>query len=216
MVLKDGVNEGRKTFGNIVKYIKMGSSSNFGNMLSMTGGSMFLPFLPMLPIQILLNNFLYDVSQIAIPTDEVDKEYLRKPQPWDVKYIRRFMVIIGSISSIFDFVTYGVMLFIFHASAPLFHTGWFIESLCTQTLVIYVIRTSKLPFIESRPSKFLLFTSIFIVVAGIIIPFSPLAKPFGFVPPPSAYFFALFLIVITYLVLVQIVKQWFIKRYAYD
>jgi len=216
MVLKDGVNEGRKTFGNIVKYIKMGSSSNFGNMLSMTGGSMFLPFLPMLPIQILLNNFLYDVSQIAIPTDEVDKEYLRKPQPWDVKYIRRFMVIIGSISSIFDFVTYGVMLFIFHASAPLFHTGWFIESLCTQTLVIYVIRTSKLPFIESRPSKFLLFTSIFIVATGIIIPFSPLAKPFGFVPPPPAYFLALFLMVITYLVLVQIVKQWFIKKYAYD
>jgi len=127
MVLEDGVIEGRKTFGNIVKYIKMGSSSNFGNMLSMTGGSLFLPFLPMLPIQILLNNFLYDLSQVAIPTDEVDKEYLRQPRPWRVDYIKKFMLIIGPISSIYDFLTYGVMLFIFHANASLFHTGWFIE-----------------------------------------------------------------------------------------
>ncbi|PIP19368.1 MAG: magnesium-translocating P-type ATPase [Candidatus Omnitrophica bacterium CG23_combo_of_CG06-09_8_20_14_all_41_10] len=216
MVLEDGVIEGRKTFGNIVKYIKMGSSSNFGNMFSMTGGIMFLPFLPMLPIQILLNNFLYDLSQVAIPTDEVDKEYLAKPQPWNVRHIKKFMVIIGPISSIFDFLTYGVMLFIFHASAALFHTGWFIESLCTQTLVIHVIRTGKIPFFESRPSKFLIFTSIFIVSLGIIIPFSPLAKAFGFVVPPRGYFVALFLMVTTYLFLVQAVKVWFVKKYGYS
>jgi len=216
MVLEDGVIEGRKTFGNIVKYIKMGSSSNFGNMFSMTGGSLFLPFLPMLPIQILLNNFLYDLSQVAIPSDQVDKEYLRNPRQWNVKAIKKFMLIIGSISSVYDFFTYGVMLLIFHARAELFHTGWFIESLCTQTLVIHVIRTGKIPFIESMPSNFLIFTSIFIVSLGIFIPFSPLARPFGFVAPPPAYFLALFLIVVTYLFFVQIVKTWFIKKYGYD
>jgi Mg2+-importing ATPase len=216
MVLEDGVAEGRKTFGNIVKYIKMGSSSNFGNMFSMTGGSIFLPFLPMLPIQILLNNFLYDVSQIAIPTDEVDRDYLTKPRPWNVGYIKKFMVIIGPISSIYDFLTYGVMLFVFHASPQLFHTGWFIESLCTQTLVIYVIRTGKIPFLESRPSRFLILTSILIVATGIFIPFSALARPFGFVAPPPLYFVVLFFMVITYLLLVQVVKVWFIRRYGYD
>jgi len=216
MVLEDGVIEGRKTFGNIVKYIKMGSSSNFGNMFSMTGGSLFLPFLPMLPIQILLNNFLYDVSQIAIPTDNVDKEYVIKPRPWNIKYIRNFMVIIGPISSIYDFLTYGVMLFIFHAQAELFHTGWFIESLCTQTLVIHIIRTGKIPFIESRPSRFLMFMSLIIISIGIAIPFTPLAKPFGFVKPPPMYFVALFIMVVTYLFLVQAVKKWFIQKYGYE
>ncbi len=216
MVLEDGVKEGRKTFGNIVKYIKMGSSSNFGNMISMTGASLFLPFLPMLPIQILLNNFLYDLSQVAIPTDVVDKDYISKPRPWNVKSIRRFMFYIGPISSIFDFTTYGVMLFIFRAMPSLFHTGWFIESLCTQTLVIHVIRTGKIPFIESRPSKFLIFTSILIVTIGILIPFSPLAKPFGFVSPPPMYFLALFIMVTIYLFLVQFVKKWFVSKFGYD
>jgi len=216
MVLKDGIIEGRKTFGNIVKYIKMGSSSNFGNMFSMTGGSMFLPFIPMLPIQILLNNFLYDVSQVAIPNDTVDKEYTVKPRPWNVGYIKKFMFIIGPVSSVFDFITYGVMLFIFHSSAKLFHTGWFIESLCTQTLVIHIIRTGKIPFIESRPSRFLIFTSIFIVSLGIYIPFSPLAEHLGFVAPPPAYFIALFLIVSTYLFVVQVIKRRFIKKYGYE
>lgn len=216
MVLEDGVIEGRKTFGNIVKYIKMGSSSNFGNMFSMTGGSLFLPFLPMLPIQILLNNFLYDISQIAIPSDEVDKDYLMKPRPWNVNAIKKFMLIIGPISSIFDFITYGVMLFVFHASSQLFHTGWFVESLCTQTLVIHVIRTGKIPFIESRPSRFLVLTSVLIVATGIFIPFSPLAKPFGFVAPPAAYFAVLFLIVAVYLFLVQAVKAWFVRKYGSD
>jgi len=216
MVLKDGVIEGRRTFGNIVKYIKMGSSSNFGNMFSMTGASLFLPFLPMLPIQILLNNFLYDLSQVAIPSDEVDKEYLLKSRPWNVKYIKKFMIFIGPISSIFDFVTFGVLIFVFHASQPLFNTGWFLESLCTQTLVIHIIRTGKIPFIESKPSQFLMFTSIYIVTIGLVIPFTPLGKFFGFVAPPLTYFIALFLIVATYLFAVQIGKKWFIKKYGYE
>jgi len=216
MVLEDGVVEGRRTFGNIVKYIKMGSSSNFGNMLSMTGASIFLPFLPMAPIQILLNNFLYDLSQIAIPTDEVDREYLMKPRPWNVGAIKKFMVMIGPISSIFDFITYGVLLFIFHAGQSLFHTGWFLESLCTQTLVIHIIRTGKIPFIESKPSKFLVFTSILIVAIGFIIPFSPLAKPFAFIAPPPSYFLALFIIIAAYLLMVYAGKSWFIKKYGYD
>ena len=216
MVLGDGVIEGRRTFGNILKYIKMGSSSNFGNMFSMIGACLFLPFLPMLPIQILLNNFLYDLSQIAIPSDDVDEEYLLESRPWNVNYIKKFMLIIGPISSIFDFITFGVLWFIFHASAPLFHTGWFLESLCTQTLVIHVIRTGKIPFIESKPSQFLMFTSIYIVTIGLLIPFTPLGQHFGFVVPPPLYFLALIMIVVTYLFSVQAVKKWFIKKYGYE
>lgn len=216
MVLKDSVVEGRKTFGNILKYIKMSSSSNFGNMFSMVGASLFLPFLPMLPIQILLNNFLYDVSQVAIPTDDVDKEYLQTSRPWNVNYIKKFMIFIGPISSIFDYITFGILWFIFRASPPLFRTGWFLESLCTQTLVIHIIRTGKIPFVESRPSQFLIFTSIYIVTIGLFIPFTPLARYFGFVAPPPIYFLALILIVGTYLVLVQVVKKWFIRKYGYE
>jgi Mg2+-importing ATPase len=216
LVLADGVIEGRKTFMNVVKYIKMGSSSNFGNMLSMTGASLFIPFLPMLPIQILLNNFLYDMSQIAIPSDRVDSEYVMKPRPWNISFIKRFMLVFGPVSSIFDFMTFGVMLFIFKAPESLFQTGWFVESLCTQTLVIYVIRTEKIPFLESRPSRFLLATSLLIVAVGIILPFSPIAGYFGFVSLPPLYFVALMLMVVAYLILVQLVKVWFIKRYGYD
>jgi P-type Mg2+ transporter len=216
LVLIDGVMEGRKTFGNILKYIKMGSSSNFGNMFSMTGASLFLPFLPMLPIQILLNNFLYDLSQIAIPSDSVDEEYLLKSRPWNVDYIRKFMMFIGPVSSLFDFITFGVLWFIFHASAPLFQTGWFLESLCTQTLVIHIIRTGKVPFLESKPSQFMIFTSIYIVTIALVLPFIPLGKYFGFVEPPPSYFIALILIVPAYLCMVQFVKSWFIKRYGYE
>lgn len=216
MVLGDGVIEGRRTFGNILKYIKMGSSSNLGNMFSMIGACLFLPFLPMLPIQILLNNFLYDLSQIAIPSDDVDEEYLLESRPWNVNYIKKFMLIIGPISSIFDFITFGVLWFIFRASEPLFHTGWFLESLCTQTLVIHVIRTGKIPFIESKPSQFLMFTSIYIVTIGLLIPFTPLGQHFGFVVPPPLYFLALIMIVVTYLFSVQAVKKWFIKKYGYE
>ncbi|MCX5681629.1 MAG: HAD-IC family P-type ATPase, partial [Candidatus Omnitrophica bacterium] len=216
LVLSDGVMEGRKTFGNILKYIKMGSSSNFGNMLSMTGASLFLPFLPMLPIQILLNNLLYDISQIAIPSDDVDKEYLLKSRPWNVNYIKKFMITLGPVSSLFDFITFGVLLWIFHSPEKLFHTGWFLESLCTQTLVIHVIRTGKIPFVESRPSPFLIFTSIYIVTIGIVLPFTPLGNYFGFVEPPLGYFFALIVIVISYLFLVQKVKSWFIRKHGYE
>lgn len=216
LVLEDGVIEGRKTFGNILKYIKMGSSSNFGNMFSMTGASLFLPFLPMLPIQILLNNLLYDISQIAIPSDDVDKEYLMKSRPWNVGYIKRFMLFIGPVSSIFDFVTFGVLWFVFHAQQPLFNTGWFLESLCTQTLVIHIIRTGKIPFIESKPSQFLIFTSIYIVTIGLILPFIPLGKYFGFVQPPTMYYLALIIIVAVYLFTVQFVKSWFIRKYGYE
>ncbi|MCX6764466.1 MAG: magnesium-translocating P-type ATPase [Candidatus Nealsonbacteria bacterium] len=217
-VLREGVIEGRRIFGNILKYVKMGASSNFGNMLSMTGGSMFLPFLPMLPIQILLNNFLYDMSQVALPTDEVDKEYINRARPWNVGYIKKFMFIIGPISSLYDFLTWGVMLFVFNAfSFPeLFHTGWFIESLCTQTLVIHIIRTGKIPFIESKPSRLLFLSSILIVTIGIMIPFSPLAESFGFVAPPALYFLLLFFMIVTYLLFVQVVKKWFIKKYGYE
>ncbi|MEM4258769.1 MAG: magnesium-translocating P-type ATPase [Candidatus Thermoplasmatota archaeon] len=216
MVLGDGVIEGRKTFGNIVKYIKMGASSNFGNMISMTGASIFLPFLPMLPTQILVNNFLYDMSQTSIPTDSVDDEYLRKPRPWNVRSIKRFMLLIGPVSSIFDFVTFGVLWFGFHAQQPVFATGWFLESLCTQTLVIHVIRTGKIPFIESRPSRFLLLTSIFIIIIGLILPFSPLAELLSFVIPPPLFFLALFVIVLAYLITVQFVKSIVVKKYGYD
>ena len=216
MVLEDGVIEGRRTFGNILKYIKMGASSNFGNMFSMTGASIFLPFLPMLPIQILLNNFLYDLSQIAIPSDEVDEEYVRKERPWNVKYIEKFIIFIGPISSIFDFATFGVLLWIFHASQPLFNTGWFLESLCTQTLVIHIIRTGKIPFVESKPSQFLMFTSVYIVTIGIFIPLTVFGKYFKFVVPPFSFFIALAIITGIYLLVVQKVKSWFIKKYGYE
>jgi Mg2+-importing ATPase len=216
LVLGDGVVEGRKTFGNIVKYIKMGSSSNLGNMISMTGASIFLPFLPMMPIQILMNNFLYDMSQTSISTDLVDEEYLERPRPWNIHSIKRFMILIGPVSSIFDFVTFGVLWFVFHAQQPLFTTGWFLESLCTQTLVIHVIRTGKIPFIESWPSKFLILTSILIITVGIILPFSPLAGPLDFVTPPPLYFLALFVIVLVYLFTVQLVKNLVVKKYGYD
>jgi len=215
-VLADGVSEGRKTFGNIQKYIKMGASSNLGNMISMTGASLFLPFLPMLPIQILLNNFLYDLSQVAIPSDEVDHEYLAKSRPWNVRYIQRFMMILGPVSSLFDFITFGVLLWLFHASPAVFRTGWFLESLCTQTLVIHVIRTGKIPFLESTPSQFLIFTSIYIVTIGLMLPFVPLGAHFGFVPPPPMFFLMLLPIIAAYLCTVQFVKSWFIRRYGYE
>ncbi|MCX7927627.1 MAG: magnesium-translocating P-type ATPase [Candidatus Omnitrophica bacterium] len=216
LVLIDGVTEGRKTFGNILKYIKMGASSNFGNMFSVTGASIFLPFLPMLPIQILLNNLLYDISQIAIPSDDVDREYVMKSRPWNVDYIKKFMLFIGPVSSLFDFITFAVLWFIFHAQQPLFNTGWFLESLCTQTLVIHVIRTGKIPFVESKPSQFLLFTSIYIVTIALMLPFLPLGRYFHFVQPPPLYFVALTLIVTSYLVMVHFVKTWFIKKYGYE
>ncbi|MBF0504132.1 MAG: magnesium-translocating P-type ATPase [Candidatus Omnitrophica bacterium] len=216
MVLRDGVLEGRRVFGNIFKYIKMGASSNFGNMFSMTGASFFLPFLPMYPIQIILNNFLYDASQVAIPSDDVDEEYLLKSRSWNVNYIKRFMMYFGPLSSVFDYLTFGVLIFIFHAQQDLFATGWFLESMCTQTLVIHIIRTGKIPFIESWPSPFLIFTSIYIVSIALVLPYTPLGSYFKFIMPPASFFLFLVLIVGVYLWSVQAMKAWFIKKYGYE
>ncbi len=215
LVLKDGVIEGRKTFGNILKYIRMGASSNFGNMITMTAASLFLPFLPMKPIQILLNNLLYDFSQIAIPTDSVDAEYLRAPRRWDIGAIQRFMAVFGPLSSLFDFLTFGILLFVFKVTQAQFHTGWFWESLCTQTLVIHVIRTAKVPFKESRPGLFLLLMSIFVVCIALAISFSPYGRDLGFVKLSNAYFPVLFLIVGSYLIATQKLKSWFVRKFGF-
>ncbi len=204
-ILHQGIIEGRRAFGNVNKYLLMGTSSNFGNMFSMAGASLFLPFLPMLPTQILLNNFLYDLAQITIPTDNVDDEYIRKPQRWNIKQIRNFMLLIGPISSAFDFLTFFVMIKVFHASEVLFHTGWFVESLATQTLVLFVIRTMKRPW-QSRPSLPLTMTTLAIVFVGLILPISPLARTLGFIPLSPLYFAFLFFATVTYLALVEIAK----------
>jgi Mg2+-importing ATPase len=223
-VLGEGVLEGRKTFGNTMKYIMMGVSSNFGNMFSAAGGSVFLPFLPMLPIQILLNNLLYDTSQTVMTTDNVDPEYIEKPKRWDISFIRRFMIIIGPVSSLFDFTTFFIMLFIFlpmvPASAPahtgehLFQTAWFIESLCSQTLVVLIIRTRRVPFYKSKPSKYLVIMLLTVISFAIIVPYSPVGEFFGFVPPPPAFYLALAGILGAYAVLAETVKRWFYKRYG--
>lgn len=216
LVLEEGVMEGRRVFGNIVKYIKMTASSNFGNMFSVLGASIFVPFLPMLPIQVLTNNLLYDISQTAIPTDSVDEEWVTKPRKWAVNDIKRFILFIGPISSIFDYVTYFLMLYVFNAwNRPnLFQTGWFIESLFTQTLIIHVIRTNKIPFIQSRASKPLMITSLLIVCFGAFIVNSPIAPAFGFVRLPALYWAFLTAILFCYIVLTQGVKVWYVRRYG--
>ena len=213
-ILADCVIEGRKTFENSIKYIKMGASSNFGNMFSMAAASFFLPFLPMLPTQILLNNFLYDLSQVALPTDSVDQEYVEKPRPWNIKFLKKFILFIGPISSIFDLLTFGVMIFIFHASPSLFQTGWFVESLTTQILVIYIIRTNKIPFIESRPSRVLVLSTLSIVMVGMILPFTFLGTYFNFTPLPPLFFGILILMSAVYLLMVQFIKNLFLRRYS--
>jgi Mg2+-importing ATPase len=205
-VLHDGILEGRKAFGNVMKYILMGTSSNFGNMFSMAAASLFLPFLPMLPTQILLNNFLYDMAQLSIPTDNVDETYLEKPQRWDISLIRKFMIYVGPISSIFDFLTFFVLLRVFHASEAFFHTGWFVESLITQTLVLFIIRTSKSP-LRSRPSAALVATCLAAISVGVFLPFSPLARVLGFTPLPAAFFVFLALATTAYLLLVELAKR---------
>ncbi|MEW9095581.1 MAG: magnesium-translocating P-type ATPase [Clostridiaceae bacterium] len=215
LVLEEGVLEGRKVFGNIVKYIKMTASSNFGNMFSVLGASIFVPFLPMMPIQILTNNLLYDVSQIAIPTDSVDEEWIAKPRKWAVDEIKRYIVHIGPISSIFDYTTYFIMLYVFNAwnNPALFQTGWFLESLFTQTLIIHVIRTNKIPFIQSKASKSLMITSLLIVSLGTFLVNSPIASAFGFTKLPALYYALLALILFCYVLLTQMVKMWYIKKY---
>ncbi len=214
-VLHDGVIEGRKTFGNTMKYIRMGTSSNFGNMFSVAGASLFLPFLPMMPTQILLNNLLYDLSETTIPSDDIDKEYVETPKKMDVSMVRKFMMFFGPVSSVFDFLTFFIMLLVFNATAALFQTAWFIESLSTQTLVIFVIRTRRVPFFRSRPSKLLTFSSLLIVAIALLLPMTGLGALFFFVAPPLEFFAFLAVLIVTYLVLAEITKMWFYKRYGY-
>jgi len=196
-----------------MKYIMMGTSSNFGNMFSMAGATLFLPFLPMLPVQILLNNLLYDVSEIPIPLDSVDEEYLTKPRHWDMNFIRNFMLVVGPVSSIFDFLTFYIMLHLFHAGEKLFHTGWFIESMATQVLVIFIIRTRRNPF-KSHPNIWLTLSSLSVVFLAVVLPFTPLGSYFGFVPPPLSFYAILAGLVFFYLIEVEVIKQWFFRRFA--
>jgi len=216
LVLEQGVLEGRRVFGNIIKYIKMAASSNFGNMFSVVGASAFLPFLPMLPIQVLTNNLLYDFSQTTIPTDGVDADWLIKPRKWGIGNILRFILFIGPISSIFDYLTFFMMLYVFNCwhNPVLFQTGWFVESLFTQTLIIHVIRTNKIPFIQSWASWPLILTSVIIVAAGAWLTVSPLANTLGFVPLPPLYWLFLAIMLLGYAILTQVVKTWFIHRFG--
>jgi P-type Mg2+ transporter len=231
LVLEDGILEGRKVFGNIVKYIKMGASSNFGNMFSVVGGAYFLPFLPMAPIQVLTNNLLYDLSQVGIPLDHVDEEYLAKPRRWNIRSIRNFMMCVGPISSIFDYATFFLMLYFFGCAAfdapgataadrghweSLFHTGWFVESLLTQTLIVHIIRTQRIPFIQSRASRTMLFTTLAIMAIGCWLPFSPAAALLGFTPLPPVFFAWMIAFLVCYSVLTHIVKMWFARRFGAD
>jgi Mg2+-importing ATPase len=239
MVLEEGVIEGRKVFANILKYIRMGASSNFGNMFSVLGASLWLPYLPMSPLKILTNNLLYDFSQVPIPTDEVDPEQVAKPRPWSMGEIARFILFIGPCSSVFDYTTYLMMWFIFKCSdlslappsaladhfarasvsnpdstyaAALFQTGWFVESLLTQTLIIHVIRTNKIPFIQSRASWPLIMTSVAIMLVGMWLPFSPIGLWLGLVPLPILYWPLLLVTLLLYVGLTQVVKMWLVRR----
>lgn len=226
-VLAEGVLEGRKTFGNTMKYIQLGVSSNFGNMFSVAGASLFLPpgFLPMLPVQILLNNLLYDMSQSTITTDKVDEEYVERPKRWDLSFIKRFMVSLGPVSSLFDFLTFFTVLFVFLPLIPLamltgkqqnlFQTAWFIESLCSQIIVVFVIRTRRTPFWKSKPSKYLITSSIVIIAFALVMPYTPLGALFSFVPLPSLFYAALVILLGSYVGFAEIVKYYFYKRNAY-
>jgi Mg2+-importing ATPase len=215
MVLEGGVIEGRKVFANIIKYIRMGASSNFGNMFSVLGASAFLPFLPMAPIQILTNNMLYDFSQVPIPSDAVDDELVARPRPWKIGEIRRFILCIGPISSIFDYSTFFVMLYVFKcwdpSRAPIFQTGWFVESIMTQTLIIHIIRTNKIPFFQSRASWPLLVTTFTIMAFGAWLPYSPLASSLGLTHLPAMYWPILLLTLLAYMGLTQGVKVWLLR-----
>jgi Mg2+-importing ATPase len=212
-VLHAGVLEGRRTFANILKYIMMGTSSNFGNMFSMAGATLFLPFLPMLPAQILLNNLLYDLSELPIPMDNVDRDTLAHPRHWDTAFIRNFMWVVGPVSSLFDFLMFFVMLKVFDAGEALFQTGWFIESIATQVLVIFVIRTRGSPF-RSRPHGVLTVMSLAVVIVAAMLPFTPLAPLLGFVAPPPLFFLILPALVLGYLVAAEFMKRLFYRHYS--
>lgn len=218
MVLRKGVIYGRRTFGNIIKYIKMTTSSNFGNMLSMLGASIFLPFLPMLPIQILSQNLLYDISQTAIPWDKMDKEFIEKPKVWNASSISKFMFAMGPVSSIFDYLTFALMFFVFKANMPqyqsLFQTGWFVEGLLSQTLIVHIIRTRKIPFLQSWATAPVVALTSFIMCIAVIIPFTPIAQALKMTPLPLTYFPYLIAILLTYSITAQIVKYIFIKKFG--
>ncbi len=223
LVLDEGVLEGRRVFSNIIKYVRMGASSNFGNMFSVLGASIFVPFLPMLPVQILANNLLYDIGQTAIPTDAVDEERISTPRQWDIKELTRFVLFIGPCSSIFDYTTFFIMLYVFKCwdvsspaaaahNASIFQTGWFVESLLTQTLIIHIIRTNKVPFLQSNASPFVLAMSILISAVGIAIPLTPIGTYLGFTPLPMLYWPLLAATLAAYIVLTQLVKMWLLRR----
>jgi len=216
MVLEGGVIEGRKVFANILKYIRMGASSNFGNMFSVLGASAFLPFIPMAPIQVLTNNLLYDFSQLPIPVDSVDEEQVARPRPWNIDEIKRFILCIGPISSIFDYTTFFVMLWVFHcwdpSRAAVFQTGWFVESLMTQTLIIHVIRTNRIPFLQSRASLPLTITTFSIMAFGAWLPYSPLASSLGLAHLPGLYWPILMATLVCYVGLTQLTKIWLLRK----
>ncbi len=218
LVLERGVTVGRSTYGNIIKYIKMAASSNFGNTFSVLGASVWLPFLPMLPIQLLIQNMMYDVSQTAIPFDGVDEEYLTRPRKWDVSDVRRFMLFIGPISSVFDFTTFAILWFIFGANNPdqqaLFQTGWFIEGLLSQTLIIHLIRTARVPFVQSTAAAPLLLLTLAVMAAGVILPFTAFGVMVELVPPPAGYFWWLAATLVGYCGLMQVVKGWYMRRFG--
>lgn len=220
MILKDGILEGRKVFGNLIKYIRMTTSSNFGNVISIVGASYLLPFLPMKPIHILIQNLLYDFSQTVIPFDKVDESFLQRPHTWEITNIERFMLFFGPISSLFDYLLFAIMWFVFSANAvekqSLFQAGWFIESLLSQTIIIHMIRTRQLPFMQNWPAPQLLWATLIVMSIGIYIPYSPLSGTLGFTPPPLSYFLWLLGILIGYFILTQTVKLWFIGKYGYD
>jgi len=212
-VLNTGVTEGRRTFVNVMKYMQMGTSSNFGNMFSMAGAAVFLPFLPMLPTQILLNNMLYDISEVSIPMDYVDLSSVAEPCKWDLHFLRNFMIAMGALSSCFDFITFYVLYKVFNADQEMFRTGWFIESLATQVLVIFVIRTRNSP-LKSRPHWLLIFSSLSIVAIGILFPFFKISAVFGFVRPGFFMLMILIVIAFCYLVSAQLLKRLFYRAYV--
>jgi len=218
MVLEEGVLEGRVTFGNIMKYIKMTASSNFGNVFSVLIASAFLPFLPMLPLQILVQNLLYDISQLSIPFDRMDEEYLAKPRKWDAGDIGRFMVRIGPVSSIFDLTTFALMWWVFGANSSahqsLFQTGWFIEGLLSQTLIVHLIRTRKIPFVQSIAAAPVMAMTLAIMGVGVLIPFTVLGAKLGMSAPPLSYFAWLAGTLVCYWVLTQVVKRVYMRRYG--
>jgi Mg2+-importing ATPase len=210
-VIADGIHEGRVTFQNTIKFILMGTSSDFGNMVSAATASIILPFLPMTPVQFLLNDILYDVSQTSIPTDFVDADQILRPKSWDINFIKRFMLIFGLIGTIYDFLTFAVMYFVFHARGSLFQTGWFVTSFITEVLVVFVIRTRKIPFWKSKASTPFLITCLSVVVVALVLPFSPLAHYLGFTPLPALFFSYLMGITVTYLIVVEIGKYFLNK-----